>query len=233
MTTLTQSYQYLTTLKQTQQLNKIMMQIHYFEPHPFWSKYTILFCSPSLNSLWFDWVIRSFLQKIIDVVVVDFYVGDKHAVAAVLIHTICLASLLWLNHVTKFRLGLLSASIKIVNYMWWDECRLYDLTISNIFRQITGNSKHFNLLRGGSFGHRWLIFPSLALQQSINFILCLHSIFIICLENLNKSEEWHKKLLQIHKAVTYNHATLTHSEGYRGWQSSKPQWHFLTYRFAW
>lgn len=41
-----------------------------------------------LNSLWLDCIFLSFLQEIIDVVVVDFYVGDEDAVAAVVIHAI-------------------------------------------------------------------------------------------------------------------------------------------------
>lgn len=70
---------------------------------------------PHLNSLWFDCVFLSFLQKVVDVVVVDFYVGDEDAVAAVLIHTISVISLLWLNHVGNFRVNLLS-EIKTENY---------------------------------------------------------------------------------------------------------------------
>lgn len=36
----------------------------------------------------------------------------------------------------------------------------------------------------GGFRNRQVVFPPLALQQSINFILDLHTIFVICLENL-------------------------------------------------
>lgn len=68
-----------------------------------------------LNSLWFDCIFLSLLQEIIDVVVVDFYVGDEDAVAAVLIRTICFISLLWLYHISNFRIKLLS-EIKVVTY---------------------------------------------------------------------------------------------------------------------
>lgn len=66
---------------------------------------------PSLNifldSLWFDQILLSILQEIIDVVVVDFYIRNKDAVAAVLVHTLCFISLLHLNHVRKIRIKLL------------------------------------------------------------------------------------------------------------------------------
>ena len=38
----------------------------------------------------------------------------------------------------------------------------------------------------GCFRNRQVVFPPLALQQSINFILDLHTIFVIRLENLKK-----------------------------------------------
>lgn len=71
---------------------------------------TLLF----LNSLWFDRILLSFLQEIIDVVVIDFYVGDEDAVAGVLVHTICFISLLWLNHVCNFRIQLLSEIREVI-----------------------------------------------------------------------------------------------------------------------
>lgn len=53
----------------------------------------VAFTSNVLYSLWFDCILLIFLQKVIDVVVVDFYVGDEHGVAAVLIHGVGFISL--------------------------------------------------------------------------------------------------------------------------------------------
>lgn len=36
------------------------------------------------------------------------------------------------------------------------------------------------------FRNRWVVFSPLALQQSINFTLNLHTVFVVCLENLKK-----------------------------------------------
>ena len=43
-------------------------------------------CYHCKNLLWSDWVVGRFLEEIEDVVVVDFDVGDKYAIAAVLVH---------------------------------------------------------------------------------------------------------------------------------------------------
>lgn len=57
--------------------------------------------------LWSDRVIRSIFKEIVDVVVVDLNVGNKHTVTTVFIHILRFTGLIWADHICKFRVRLL------------------------------------------------------------------------------------------------------------------------------
>ena len=55
--------------------------------------------------LWLDRVDGEFFQEVIDVIIVDFNVGDKHCIAAVVVYNFfTILTHQWSQHITKFSL---------------------------------------------------------------------------------------------------------------------------------
>lgn len=69
-----------------------------------------------MSLLWPYWVKRSLLQEIIDVIIVYLNVGDKHAVATVLIHPFSLRSFFWSDHVSKLWINSLPAKQNMMKH---------------------------------------------------------------------------------------------------------------------
>lgn len=123
---------------------------------------------PLGNSLWPDCILLVFLKKIIDVVVVDFNVGHKDAVAAVFIHVICFARLRQLNHISNFGIHLLS---KIPNGQ-------FQVGLESHRQRFGVHVQGPDEPGRGHFGNA-NIFAPLPLQQGIDVILDLDAIFIV------------------------------------------------------
>ena len=67
--------------------------------------------------LWSDGVIRRVLKEVIDIVVINLNVRDKHTVTTILINACGLARLLWADHVSKLWVSLLSEKRNLIHNM--------------------------------------------------------------------------------------------------------------------
>jgi len=134
------------------------------------------------NPLWPDGVVGRFFEEVKDVVVVYFHVGDEDPVAAVLVHALRHARLLWIHHVGELGVLLLPERETDTH----THTHTHTVDVRELMKNHHGAPEvsRSALPGGGCLGYRWQVVLPLALQHGVNLTLNIQAISIVSLKNL-------------------------------------------------